>query len=274
MIENILKMLMDNTINQRIDSVSYIKYKNELKKYVDCYCGENVQICINDKIVSFRNVCLGSTQAVSLLELHELCLFVIYARNQKKYPKFFDFGANIGIHSLVAGAYGYEVYAYEPDPLTYNELHKNTKSHDEITVFNLAVTNKGGNPQKFTRVKNNLCASGLSFNGKKYYGPTTEINVNTVSPSQLNLSNSIIKIDIEGSEAEVIQSIIESNFTNYKIYCEVGTFKSAEKIFNICSKSDKLLFSQKVNWKQVTDSSHMPHKWSDGSIEIVSKYES
>jgi FkbM family methyltransferase len=38
---------------------------------------------------------------------------------------FIYFGANIGLHSLQAAEIGYEVFAFEPDPITFKFLELN-----------------------------------------------------------------------------------------------------------------------------------------------------
>ena len=99
----------------------------------------------------------------------------IFSKYAKKSKVIYDLGANIGYYSLIAiksiknnGT----VYAFEPAPENINILkqHKFINNIDNLTIFELAISNKTGNTL-FTNtenhVANTICTDSCMFRGEK-----------------------------------------------------------------------------------------------------------
>jgi len=219
------------------------------------------------KIFEIPYVEMGNINSSDLFIIHELCLFSIYKKKSNIYPKFIDIGANIGIHSIIAHILGYEVSAYEPDPKIFNILKNVVKNYKKIKIVNKAVASNSAKRQ-FTRVNDNLTASGLSDSGKNYYGNIENFDVQTIGVGQLNLSNSIVKVDAEGSEVEIIKSIDFNQIHNALFLIEISNDKNKSIIWKLSKRKGLELKSQKLGWKRATNIDDLPNTWREGSISI------
>ena len=74
---------------------------------------------------------------VNLFHFDEIRLFALYSLLSSTYKKFTDVGANVGLHSIYVSQLGYEVNAFEPDPIHYKCLVKNVSK--DIEAWQLAV---------------------------------------------------------------------------------------------------------------------------------------
>ena len=131
---------------------------------------------------------------------------------------FADIGANIGVFSLVAQKNKKikEIYSFEPDPVTFSFLNRNTKFRftRKLEIFNVAI----GPFSKTSFLSQHTNHSGASSiihdiqNGQK-----AKI-VKMVGPEELNglfFQSKLplfIKIDVEGFELEVLQSLSKTDF--------------------------------------------------------------
>lgn len=126
-----------------------------------------------------------------------------------------DIGANIGHYtnkfSEIVGKEG-RVIAFEPIPVTFNHLSNNTQycKYKNITLINAAVSTETTSinmsiPDFSSGLKNYYQASISSAQG------SDAISVLTVSLDQLQIKNriSLIKIDAEGHEPEVISGALK-----------------------------------------------------------------
>ncbi|MCH4816146.1 MAG: FkbM family methyltransferase [Saccharolobus sp.] len=118
--------------------------------------------------------------------------------NFNEIETFIDAGAYIGTYTLRAALNG-KVYAFEPNPYSFEILKNNIKANnleDKVILYNGALSDKNG------EVK--LCignvGSSLVFNECK-----NSLTVKSITLDSLNVSTvDMIKIDVEGSELNVI----------------------------------------------------------------------
>jgi FkbM family methyltransferase len=117
-----------------------------------------------------------------------------------------DAGANNGFFTLLAKKNGAKrIYAIEPDPLPYHYLSKSFYNDDTVILFN-GVLHTNNEPQSFNVSLN--CSLGSSMNYK------TDQSMEIISPSimlddilKIERRIDMLKIDIEGNELSVIQSL-------------------------------------------------------------------
>lgn len=109
-----------------------------------------------------------------------------------------DIGANVGNHTVFFSRFCNfdEVWAYEPDPGSFELLKENVAKNTSRTVrlFNVAIGEKKGTV-KMTDNRDNPCINKV-VKGK---GDTKILPITT------NLKVALMKIDVEGMEIEVVR---------------------------------------------------------------------
>jgi len=141
--------------------------------------------------------------------------YLFNSKNKK--PIIFDCGANIGFATIFF-KWLYpesEIYAFEPDKKTFELLKKNVSQNrlKNVHLFNSAISDKNGKIDFFIDSKS---PGSLVMSTKQERMPKDKITVDCISLSSLiknkNLSKiDYIKMDIEGSEDEVIQDLNKNN---------------------------------------------------------------
>lgn len=135
---------------------------------------------------------------------------------------FIDVGANTGLFSLIALAYGVRhVLAIEPVPSIYSALEKNldlNASKDKFTTRQIAISDKAGRmdfhvPYEFTfPLSGSLHAQGFrGLAGRRFpidVRPLDDIfaSLGDVTKAPLKI---VVKIDVEGFEFDVMKGMAE-----------------------------------------------------------------
>jgi hypothetical protein len=83
----------------------------------------------------------------------------------------------------------------------------------------------------------------------------------------------LIKLDVEGFEANLLTSVSDDEWDSTDVIGEIGTAENAEQIFNRFRGSSINLFSQKSNWGRVRSVDEMPTSHREGSFFLSSKHE-
>lgn len=134
---------------------------------------------------------------------------------------FLDIGANQGIYSLLAAKNLNcdKVFAFEPTPETFKLLQENiyiNKFLKKIIPFQAVICDKNGQLE-LTTFHNHSGGSSITPRiGKKNF--KNKILVNSYTRCELNKLNFkklvpiIIKIDTEGSEPQIINELVKTNF--------------------------------------------------------------
>ena len=119
---------------------------------------------------------------------------------------FIDIGAWIGPISLPATKLNKMCYALEPDPIAYKELQTNINLNniDNIKSYNLAMFNVNG----FIKMGSEVLGSSVTSIGSnintfdvKCITMSCFIEENNINQNEISL----IKIDVEGSETEILK---------------------------------------------------------------------
>jgi FkbM family methyltransferase len=123
-----------------------------------------------------------------------------------------DIGANVGSFALWASRRwpGSVVHSYEPNPETFEILKRNTAGMDDIHCVNAAVFPLAGNQRAglFARYAGDGEAALVAYAGETFrvdlVWATHQVDV--IAPTALPRAN-VVKIDIEGGEAAVLEAL-------------------------------------------------------------------
>jgi FkbM family methyltransferase len=218
--------------------------------------------------VPFSYVEMGAINSLDLFGLDELILLAFYWLNRDRYRQAVDMGANIDLHSVLLGRLGLTVTAYEPDPNHVALLTKNLVANDvqdRVTIVQAAVARENG-VLEFVRVLGNTTGSHVAGAKKDPYGELEVFKVQAVRVAGAIADKDLVKMDVEGLEADLLTSLDSSHFASLDMVCEVGTPENAEIIWNHFKDSGVNLFSQKSGWARVTDFDGMPCSYKEGSL--------
>lgn len=217
---------------------------------------------------------MGAIDTLDLFGLDELIIFSFYWVNRHRYKKSADIGANLGLHSILMNRCGWQVSAYEPDPIHANLLRKNLNLNQitNVQLFEEAVSDKPGTLE-FVRVLGNTTGSHLAGAKLNPYGQLERFPVNVVAIDNIMSNVDFIKLDAEGQEKIILLATSLSHWEATDMIVEVGSTENALAIFNHLTSLGVNLFSQKLNWKKVTSLDGMPTSYKEGSLFISKKLE-
>ena len=154
-----------------------------------------------------------------------------------------DIGANVGSTSVFFGITypNALVYAFEPTTMNYELLEKNTHTFPNIKTFKVGILNENTLTSIYLNSKNpgsnSLYPEGRFFESSeeaKFINLNHFMNENKVS----NID--ILKIDTEGCEVTILESIVDIIPNISVIYIEYHTKKHGEIVNNLLSVSHKL----------------------------------
>ena len=126
-----------------------------------------------------------------------------------------DIGANAGYYSVPFAQHFKEVHAYEPNPFVYAKLKKNAQlnNFDNLTLYEIAVGEKVTFADLFIQDSIdgdwNLNAGLSSLKSRpQFHRETLVVPVVNIDSLNLNTTIGLIKIDVEGTEYEVLLGAI------------------------------------------------------------------
>jgi len=163
---------------------------------------------------------------------------------------FLDIGANAGLYSISAlkNKYIDECYAFEPVIKTTKYLKNNfilNNCKDKYSIINKAISNFNGQ-SNINIEKNNSGRANLRDNSTFLINGSNKSIINCINANDLNniILNKkklpiVVKIDVEGHEAIILNELFNSTFKNYikEIFLEIderwvnkdGIFKNLYK---------------------------------------------
>lgn len=225
--------------------------------------------------VSIRNVDFGSITSAHLFGLDELIIFAWYELNSSRYKKTLDLGANIGVHSMLMSKFGFEVVAYEPDPV-HVSLFNQTMSDNTVESYELRQKAIGINSGKlnFTRVLGNTTGSHISGAKANPYGELDvfEVEVDFIR-DVVREKYDFVKMDVEGYETKLISALEFEDFKSMDIMLEIGTSENARDMFTELKRLGIRAFSQKTNWSEVEKLGDLPTSHREGSLFLTTSSE-
>lgn len=216
-------------------------------------------------------VSMGEIKSTHLFGLDELIIFSFYLKNKTRYKKVFDIGANIGLHSIILAMIGYEVVCYEPDPWHFKMLQDNLNLNSVATkVFarNKAISTVVGELE-FIRVLGNTTGSHLAGAKKNPYGDLEKFKVFTDRFRDIMAEADLLKIDVEGHEADLLLSTSKVDWVGTDAIIEIGTLENARAIFDHMQSIGVNIFSQKKSWQMIVNVEDLPSSYKEGSIFVT-----
>jgi FkbM family methyltransferase len=131
-----------------------------------------------------------------------------------------DCGANIGKISSYLSITGATIYAFEPDPIAFESLQKNCGKRKNINCINKGVWDKNTSLRLFrhAEMKNNEQAFTVGssiVDSKKKISTESSVEIEVINLVEfiqyLNRKIDLIKVDVEGAETEILQSIFQQD---------------------------------------------------------------
>lgn len=220
--------------------------------------------------LTFPYVGMGAVDSLSLFDLDELILFSFYWRNRNRYRRALDVGANIGLHSIVMSRCGFEVRSYEPDPTHFSLLQRNLALNAcaRVAPVNAAVS-RGAGTLEFVRVLGNTTGSHLAGAKPSPYGELERFPVRVEAIRPLLEWADLIKMDVEGHEAEILLGSTREDWLATDGMVEIGSAANARAVFDHFRSLGVNMFAQKRDWSLVEDLAAMPTSYRDGSLFIT-----
>ena len=217
-------------------------------------------------------VSMGAISSLDLFGLDELVLFSIYNQLRKRYKRFADLGANIGLHTILGARLGWETSAYEPDPDTFAQMSSNAALNGATISASQCAVGARDETRSFTRVNGNRTGSHLSGSKPDPYGELEHFSVEVKSFVEILNGHDFLKIDVEGAEAELFCSSSAADWARSEAVMEIGSANSAREISSHLTKSPGInTFAQKIGWRKVTSASDLPTFHREGSVFISSE---
>jgi FkbM family methyltransferase len=133
--------------------------------------------------------------------------YAMFKTIQKKKPTVLDIGSNLGYFALVelqAGAK--HVIAIEPVPLTFSYLSKTLEDYKNLTILNIAVSDKNETLKLYVANEFNITSSQVTLVKSSGHNVFKEINVPAVPISSLaeEYPINMIRMDVEGHEYSLL----------------------------------------------------------------------
>ena len=269
-VEDIFHLLPTISQFHKPDSELYNVLNKIIKAYFSGYKQDILEVAPFEGMV-WPHMSLGSGTFTSydFFELHEMPLYSFYWINRDKYKIAVEIGANIGIDSIILNRFGYEVHAFEPDPLLYEIFLKNIQLNKcNIQTYQKAISNAPG-VVDFVRVKGNTAHNHI-LGAKDYYGDAEFIKVESITFEEIGVQPDLMKINVEGYEKYIVPSIKYPVWERMDVFIEVHNPENSKLIFEYFIGTNINIFSQKEGWQKVKKLEEMPLSSREGYI-FVSK---
>jgi FkbM family methyltransferase len=170
------------------------------------------------------------------------------------------------------GKCGWDVSAYEPDPLHAKVLRRNLDQNRSANVelIEAAVSDKPGTLE-FVRVLGNTTSSHLAGAKNDAYGQLEQFPVKVESIASIMPSVDFIKMDAEGQEKVIILGTNREHWENTDMMVEIGSADNAVAIYGHLRKIGVNAFAQRLGWERVESLTDMPTHYKNGSLFITRK---
>ncbi|MDR0986098.1 MAG: FkbM family methyltransferase [Ruminococcus sp.] len=120
-------------------------------------------------------------------------------------------GDTIGIFAAKVNCKYMHIYGFEPSPKTFAKLQKNTANLENISLYNAAVWSRSG----YLEFSDSDSRNNNAYSGKKKNSIQT-IRLDDIAPDA-----TIVKLDVEGAEAEALAGMEKLLTRGVKLVCAV-----------------------------------------------------
>jgi len=175
-------------------------------------------VCVSNSKFLIKNIAVANQGGTKLYTcgIYDYDNIMFIKDYYKKFKgSFFDVGSNIGVYSvLISEEINVNIYAFEPHPETYTLLKENLKINLRNNVYaeNVALGNYNGivhfSNSPYSSVNKVMINSGSDGITVNHISLDEFIFINKIIPD-------IVKIDVEGYEAEVIEGL-KNNISSIK----------------------------------------------------------
>jgi len=122
---------------------------------------------------------------------------------------FLDVGCCDGLYTDSLYTHVNQVYAFEANRASYEALVKKYQSYDNIEVVHALVGNGYDQKPFFVHGKNKACSTVYKCDGVQDYADA--VTLDTLSIDSMHIKDvSIVKIDTEGCEAEILSGCVDT----------------------------------------------------------------
>ncbi|MBS0546262.1 MAG: FkbM family methyltransferase [Proteobacteria bacterium] len=213
---------------------------------------------------------MGAIDSVDLFGIDELLIFAFYWANRKLYKRTLDVGANLGLHSIVMARAGFNVTAFEPDPVHFDLLSANLARNGaaSVTPERAAVSDTDGQLE-FVRVIGNTTGSHLAGAKANPYGELERFPVPVRAFAPIAADADFAKVDAEGHEVRILSSVPAATWNKLDVMVEIGTAENAAALFEHFRKLDVGLYPQKIGWARATAVGDLPTSHREGSLFVT-----
>jgi len=217
-------MYNNNNINRYNFIARYINQNNHIYK--------NLYPIMSKNKFAHRILILGSTIVWKFKDkyiVHDPIGNII-RDNLQAGDIFYDIGAYIGIYSIYASRKfkNMKVFSFEPNPKTYDILTKNIKALGlkNVKCFQLAV-DSDNKDREFLISSIDACSTFYNDKNMNHWGTETGKvivkcdTLNNIIKQNKMLIPTVVKIDVEGNECEVIKGATELLKHKPKLFIEI-----------------------------------------------------
>jgi len=225
-------------------------------------------------LVNFPFYSFGNVKSYFHLEYRELVIFAIYRSLMSHEITFLDIGGNLGLHSLLVSKLPHkEILYFEPDNEHFSAAQYRFQLNNvssSVVMHRVALSNYRGEGE-FVRVLDNTTSSHLSNASRTPYGPLerTKVDVRRFSDYLNGQEQYLAKIDVEGTEAELLSDLSETHWNNLSCVVEITNELNAREIFRMTKRNHVNVFSQKTSWRKAKRVSDLPWRYDEGSVLLT-----
>lgn len=212
---------------------------------------------------------MGKIDSLDLFAADELVLFALYWHNRDRWRRALDIGGNIGLHAILMARCGWEVNTYEPDPEHFLRLCSNLLANPDAhrVLPHRGAVHTSTEPATFVRVHGNMTGNHLK-GFKQPYGKTEDILVNTFDCRALWSAADFAKLDCEGVEADLVQTLTAEDMAHLSIVMEVNNAGNAQTIWEHFRDLGVPMWPQRIGWLQAKSLQDLPVDNHDGSLFV------
>ena len=169
------------------------------------------------------------------------CLGGMYSVNAGKIKYIIDAGGNLGFFSIsmMKRSSVKEAIVIEPNPYNLELLNYNLQKFKNITVLPIAISNVKG---KFVfQLEGGTNSGSLNLEDSKILKNSVNVTCEKLSaliPSHWNIKETLLKIDIEGAEYDVLPEIFDNQYFPPIILGEIHDYlnKGGEQLVELLKK--------------------------------------